>query len=332
MSGKLTPLIGDSTTVTILGLSAHAGKTNTLRHLLKELQGEPLALTSVGRDGERGEVVTGTEKQGIWVRENTLFATARGLLPQCDCTLAVEAVTDVMTPLGAVGIFRSLSQGYVQLAGPSAVHQLAPLTQQFHALGAKRVLVNGAMGRTSLAGGQNQGCALLCVGASLEGGLPALVRQTAHCCQLFASPPPTNPALAEAFAQCEARFALFTPEGEAVPLPVEDSGQPAWRNLPREPLVLWVQGGVTSNLLRTLARRGVAITVASQDATHFLQDQASNQLFYRSGGGFLVAQPISLVGVLVNPWSHLGRHLDSQTLVSALVQEVSVAVLDLGYL
>ena len=40
------------------------------------LQGT-LGLTSIGRDGESTDVVTGTEKPGIFVREGTLIATAR---------------------------------------------------------------------------------------------------------------------------------------------------------------------------------------------------------------------------------------------------------------
>lgn len=50
------------------------------------LQGT-LGLTSIGRDGESTDVVTGTEKPGIFVREGTLIATARDMAAagRCDC-------------------------------------------------------------------------------------------------------------------------------------------------------------------------------------------------------------------------------------------------------
>ena len=142
MTPLLAPLVGDAPTITIIGLCKNAGKTTAMCRLIEELSGEVLAMTSVGRDGERTDVVTGTEKPEIWVPEGTLFATARGMLPLCDTTLQVEGVTDVMTPLGAVGIFRALSDGFIQLAGPSAVNQLAPLSHTFRAMGARRVLID----------------------------------------------------------------------------------------------------------------------------------------------------------------------------------------------
>lgn len=209
MTPMLAPLVGDAPTVTFIGLCKNAGKTTAMCRLMEELPGETLALTSVGRDGERTDVVTGTEKPEIWVRAGTLFATARGMLPLCDATLRVEAVTDVMTPLGAVGILRALSDGYIQLAGPSAVSQLGPLSRTFRALGAQRVLIDGAAGRRSLAGVEPGAAAILCVGASVDGGVPAIAAETAHICALFDAPEGDGPALRSALREEEGRYALI---------------------------------------------------------------------------------------------------------------------------
>lgn len=209
MTPMLAPLVGDAPTVTFIGLCKNAGKTTAMCRLMEELPGETLALTSVGRDGERTDVVTGTEKPEIWVRAGTLFATARGMLPLCDATLRVEAVTDVMTPLGAVGILRALSDGYIQLAGPSAVSQLGPLSRTFRALGAQRVLIDGAAGRRSLAGVEPGAAAILCVGASVDGGIPAIAAETAHICALFDAPEGDGPALRSALREEEGRYALI---------------------------------------------------------------------------------------------------------------------------
>ncbi len=179
MKPLLAPLIGESSPVTVIGLCKNAGKTTVLCRLIAELEGETLAMTSVGRDGERTDVVTGTEKPQIWVPAGTLFATARGLLPLCDATVEVAQVTDVMTPLGAVAVFRALSDGYIQLAGPSVVSQLSPLSRTFRALGADRVLIDGAAGRKSLAGAERGGCALLCVGGSMDGGAATIAAEAA---------------------------------------------------------------------------------------------------------------------------------------------------------
>ena len=215
MTPLLAPLVGDAPTITIIGLCKNAGKTTAMCRLIEELSGEVLAMTSVGRDGERTDVVTGTEKPEIWVPEGTLFATARGMLPLCDTTLQVEGVTDVMTPLGAVGIFRALSDGFIQLAGPSAVNQLAPLSHTFRAMGARRVLIDGAAGRKSLAGAEPGACAILCVGASMDGGVSAIAAETAHTCRLFATPEAEHTGLWSALSRETARYALYTWRGNA---------------------------------------------------------------------------------------------------------------------
>lgn len=324
----LAPLVGDASPVTVIGLCKNAGKTTALCRLIRELEGETLAMTSVGRDGERTDVVTGTEKPEIWVPAGTLFATARGLLPLCDATVEVDRVTGVMTPLGPVAVFRALSDGYIQLAGPSAVAQLAPLAGTFRELGADRVLIDGAAGRKSLAGAGPGGCAILCVGASMDGGAAVIAAETAHTCALFAAPEPEEPGLRAALAAEQERFALFTLEGERLPLEREESGQPLWGALPREKCVLWVAGGVTSPMLRTLARRGAPTVVAAPDATHFLADRSSTAAFFRGGGSLQAARRLTIAAVCANPWSAYGKHLDREELLSALRAAVEVPVVD----
>lgn len=320
MKPMLAPLVGDAPTVTVIGLCKNAGKTTTLCRLIGELEGERLALTSIGRDGERTDVVTGTEKPEIRVREGTLFATARGLLPQCDVTAQVLAVTDVNTPLGQVAVLRALSDGWVQLAGPSAVGQLASLERTFRALGAQRVLIDGAAGRKSLAAA-GEGCAILCVGASMDGTAEQIAAETAHVCALFA-------AQTIRLEHGDARFALFAPDGAPLELETDQDGLPVWSALPQEDCVLRVQGGVTTSVLRTLARRGAPVTVAAPDATHFLFDRETAQQFARAGGRLRVERAISIAAVCANPWSAYGRHLDKNGLLSALRQAVALPVVD----
>ena len=328
MEPMLAPLVGDAPTVTLIGLCKNAGKTTAMCRLIRELEGETLAMTSVGRDGERTDVVTGTEKPEIWVRQGTLFATARGMLPLCDTTLQVEGVTDVMTPLGAVGVFRALSDGFIQLAGPSAVNQLGPLSRTFRGMGADRVLIDGAAGRKSLAGAEPGACAILCVGASMDGGISAMAAETAYTCDLFATPEAQDTGLWDALRTVEARYALFTPGGEELPLPTEPNGQPQWQSLPREKCVLWIEGGITGPTLRTLARRGAPIVVATPDATHFLADRSSAETFFRCGGELMVRQKLTIAAVTANPWSAYGKHVDGAELLDALRSVVSVPVVN----
>lgn len=320
MKPLLAPLVGDAPTVTVIGLCKNAGKTTALCRLIAELEGETLAVTSAGRDGERTDVVTGTEKPEIWVRAGTIFATARGLLPLCDVTVQVLAVTDVHTPLGQVAVLRALSDGWVQLAGPSAVGQLEPLERTFRALGADRVLIDGAAGRKSLAAA-GDGCAILCVGASMEGTLEHLAAETAHVCALFG-------AQTIALEHKNARFALFDTAGAPLELALGADGQPEWKSLPEQDCILWVQGGVTGAMLRALAQRGAPVSVAAPDATHFLFDCGAAGVFARQGGRLRVERAIPIAAVCANPWSAYGRHLDREELLKTLRGAVTLPVVD----
>lgn len=319
--------IGDHSIVAVIGLCKNAGKTTTLCRLIRELEGTPIALTSVGRDGESTDLVTGTEKPEIWVRENTLFGTARGLLPLCDTTIEVAGITDCATPLGVVGVFRALSDGDIQLAGPSAVAHLAPLCKQFFDLGARRVLIDGAAGRKSLAGAGKESCAILCVGASLDPVMDKAVAETAHVCSLFAMPNPAAP-LAQHLDHMTDRFALFTPGGIPLPLELEENGLPNWAALPREDCVLWMDGGVTTPLLKSLSRRGFPLTLAVPDATHFLCDRPSTETFFRRGGRLLIRRTIDIAAVAANPWSAYGHHYHEDDFLAALRAAVSVPVVN----
>ncbi|MFR6085879.1 MAG: hypothetical protein ACLUIX_00750 [Oscillospiraceae bacterium] len=72
MSAELLQLLNGVQTMSIVGMCKNAGKTTMLNWMLHHdrLQGT-LGLTSIGRDGESTDVVTGTEKPGIFVREGT---------------------------------------------------------------------------------------------------------------------------------------------------------------------------------------------------------------------------------------------------------------------
>ena len=328
MEQLLAPLLGDASPITVIGLCKNAGKTTALRRLMAELGEERLALTSVGRDGERTDLVTGTEKPDLYLKAGDLFATARGMLSLCDATLEVVELTDVMTPLGPVAIFRTLSDGYVQLAGPSAAGQLPPLTARFMALGARRVLIDGAAGRKSLAGAGVEGAALLCTGASLDRDMDLVVAETAHTCWLFARPTPESAALRAALAELEDRFALFTPQGEPLELPLDEAGGPKWGKLPRQPLALWAAGGITDPLLKTLARRGAPTLLVAADATHVLAGRAALELFLRNGGELRVRRPLHLAAVAANPWSAYGWHFEADKFLQALRQALDLPVVN----
>ncbi len=178
--------------VSVIGLVKNAGKTTCLNALLSEIYAAGRlaapALTSVGRDGESCDVVTGTHKPAIYLREGTLVATAEQLIAYGDFTREFLLATGVSTPMGEVYILRARSGGAVQLGGPSMTEQLRALKREFFTLGADCVLIDGAAGRRSLGAATVADGVVLCTGASFDRSMEKVAEETAFIAALMQLP------------------------------------------------------------------------------------------------------------------------------------------------
>lgn len=189
MRDELIARLNETKTLSIVGMCKNAGKTTMLNWLLTggHLRGT-LGLTSIGRDGESTDVVTGTEKPGIFVREGTLIATAKDMLRLGDVTKEILMTTGIPTPLGEVVIMRARSAGFVQLAGPSITTQLKAVSEAFFDLGASKSVIDGALGRKSLGARAVAEGVILCTGASYHMSMDKVIADTAHIYRLMNLP------------------------------------------------------------------------------------------------------------------------------------------------
>ena len=157
--------------IAILGLAKNTGKTTVLNHILRMFCDETLAITSIGRDGEMIDLVTGTPKPRVFVQAGTFFASAEGLLQNCKITKEIVKVTDFSTPLGRVVIVQARSSGFVEIAGPSIIERVCELEMP-----GERFIIDGAVGRLShLAAAE---AVVLCTGAAIDARMEAVVRRT----------------------------------------------------------------------------------------------------------------------------------------------------------
>ena len=142
----LYELIKPYSSVSLIGMCKNAGKTTVLNRLIKDCRrmDESIALTSIGRDGERSDLVTNTKTPEINVYDGTIIATAEKLLfaggnlsdsgydalkngKNSGISREILDTTGMPTPMGEVIILRACSDGFIQLAGPSMTAQLARL-------------------------------------------------------------------------------------------------------------------------------------------------------------------------------------------------------------
>lgn len=308
MSAQLTELLNSVNTMSIVGMCKNAGKTTMLNWMLQQghLQGT-LALTSIGRDGESTDVVTGTEKPGIFVREGTLIATARDMLKLGDVTKEILATTGIPTPLGEVVILRARSAGFVQLAGPSITSQLRELSRQFFELGADRSIIDGALGRKSLGARTVAEGVVLCTGASYHMSMEKVVADTANIYRIM-NLPKANTLPPEAEAGLEAGLeACLKEHGEAL-----------------------VPGALTDPMVLPLLRSGVlrgGRLVVKDPSRVLLTPDTLDKLRTRQVH-LETAEAARTLCVTINPVSAYGWHFDKELFMEKMSQAVDVPVIN----
>ena len=312
----LFDLIAPYTTVCLAGMCKNAGKTTALNALIggARVRGVPLALTSIGRDGEREDLVTGTYKPPIYVTGGTLFATSRGLLPKCDVTGEILALTGMHTPLGEVAILRALSDGFVELAGPSMTEQIVALTDQLKGFGAQKVLIDGALFRRSLCAPEAAEAVILSTGASYGPDMEKTTADTAFVVDLLTLPEsgPWPDLRGRRFARGGERFDDFAPA-------LEGQGD-----------LLYATGAFTDAMAASLLRRkGIPQTVAVEDGTRLLLSRDSYEKLRARGVAFRVRRRNALIALTVNPFSAYGAPYDPAAFLRLMAGKVDVPVMNI---
>ena len=290
-------------TLSIVGMCKNAGKTTVLNRLLAESRDRVLGLTSIGRDGESVDVVTGTDKPGIFVTEGTLIATAKDLLALSDVTQEVVYTTGIPTPLGEVVIVRARSAGNVQLAGPSITAQLKTVSDLFFSLGAEQVIIDGALGRKSFGARTVADGVILCTGASYDMRMEKVVADTANIFRI-----------------------LNLKKAETVP---PESDKPLSETLKESPEAL-IPGALTDSTVMPLLKSGLLrnMRLVVKDPSKVLLSPDTLDKLALRGVTLETVEAAKTLCVTVNPVSAYGWKFDPETFLKAMAAAVSVPVIN----
>ena len=297
------------TSVSIIGMAKNVGKTTTLNYLIDCAcrSKTRLALTSIGRDGESTDVVTGTQKPRIFVQKGTLIATAEALLGFCDITKEILLATEINTPLGRVIIVRALSDGFVQLGGPSITSQMSDLLLIFDELGADKVIVDGALNRKTLASPSVTEATILCTGASLNPNFHTVIHETQYLVSLL-----TLPKL----------------EDEEILAEIEHGND---EKVLQQENCIYIRGAVSDSFINNLISSGThlkGVYLIAEDASKiFIKPDTYKKLLLKKAI-LAVMNPINLIGLTVNPSSPYNVDFDAVEFLEKLREAVPVPVYD----
>ncbi len=329
-------LIAPYRSVSIIGMCKNAGKTTVLNHMIRSLSdsGETLALTSIGRDGEDKDLVTGTKKPGIYVAEGTLVATAAELVVRhCDITREILDDTSFSTPMGNVVTLRARSDGSIQLAGPSLTTQLARLREDFFRFGADKVIIDGALSRKTLCSRAVTEATVLCTGASYSKNLETVVEDTAYHCDILTLPETQDALLRDAVAAlADPRATLLVGDEGAFLLPDGMAVTDALRQKKAgQTRAVFFGGAISDFQIKPLIMSNESlkdIAFVARDASKILLKRDNFDKLGRRGAALQVLENVNLAAVTVNPFSAYGFHFHKDELLEKMRERVSLPVIN----
>ena len=301
--------------IAITGMAKNTGKTSVLNRILSEETSKIRAITSIGYDGESSDQVTGTEKPEIYIKKNTLIATADGLLNRCDFTKELLAYTGFNSPMGEVIIVKALSDGYAQIAGPSTRSQMEAVVKLLKNFGAEQILIDGALSRKSTAAVAFSDACILATGAAFSHNIDKIVDETVHFAKLLTLPEYPNISNVELIVDT-----LNEDETSRVLTAVNTNK------------AIFFKGAVTTQLIKRLFNSNQnleGLSIIGEDGTRFLIEPQVFADLNRRGVRLFVQNPINLIGITVNPKAPSGLIIDSNEICSFLRKELNMLVLDI---
>lgn len=336
MKPTLSELIRPYRSISIIGMCKNAGKTTVLNQIIREVNGSgrTLALTSIGRDGEDKDLVTGTKKPGIYVARGTLVATASDLiLRHCDVTREILYTTGISTPMGDVVVLRARSDGAIQLAGPSITNQLARLREEFFRFGADVVMIDGALSRKTLCSRKVTEATILCTGASYHKNIDTVIEDTAYSCRVLTLPETEDRELRSTAEGLEdfRGMVIFGEKGPwTVPggLSLEDALR---KDEARGARAVFFGGALSDFLMKPLLMSNAplkGLTFVARDSSKILMKRENYEKIGRRGVSLQVLDTVNLVAVTVNPFSAYGFHFSKDELMERMEARVGLPVIN----
>lgn len=317
--------------VAIVGTAKNVGKTVTMNYLISALTGcgITVGLVSSGRDGEVTDAFTGEPKPSIVPPEGAWIATAEGVLPDSAGFLEIADVSERAGVLGRTVIGRMRESQPVELVGPQSARELARIVHRLHELGARVVLVDGALDRVAAASPSVTEAVILATGAAARHDLTSVASSVASLVKLWSVEEPGDPEVLRLARRAigEGRVAFLDREAVGV-------GEPRFRLrltpfdtvLGREEEVLSqagqahyvvIPGAVSEKLLDEAVNRDLrkGFTVVAKDPT---------ALFVKSYPAcpVSVAYEMDLLAITVNPVAVGGYSYEPGEMVRALAREV----------
>ena len=324
--------------ISIIGLAKNVSKTTTLNYIIKNLKDYKLGLTSIGRDGEKYDVITRLPKPRIFIKKGTIVATARQSFEESEVKMEILKTTEFNTPLGEILILKALSEGIIELAGPSINKYLHKICLELKNLGCDLILIDGAFDRRSYATPIISDATILSTGASVSENMQNVINLTVHTLELLNLESEIDQEIVEIANSIlkKSKIGIINDNNSIKLLDVLtplDATKEIIDNLDNNSKYVVIKGAVTDKLLEDLMKsteKYKGVTFLVEDATKLFLSKKVKQKFQRKGGFLKVLNSINIIAVTINPTSPYGYQFDKNKFLNILKENLDVPVYDLG--
>ncbi|NLJ57327.1 MAG: hypothetical protein GX339_00600 [Tissierellia bacterium] len=310
-------------TISIIGLAKNAGKTVTLNYLIEEADNYNInvGITSTGRDGERIDLVTQTEKPPILVTEGMYLATAKKALLLSTAKTEILETTGITTAMGEVIIVRIRQRGYIEVAGPVSARDMKYVAERLKYYGAEIVFIDGAIDRKAVSSPLITDACIIATGAVLSRDMKKVLEKTAHEVECYSLKEVAS-HVKEIFKKVN-KTSILQEDGSTITPNIVTSitgGKKINELINEKTTHVFVKGAVTSALLKDLREnkylRGIKLIV--EDGTKIFTDINLWNGMKRKGFKVETMNKINVLAVTLNPISPAGYFFDSQLLKESM--------------
>ncbi len=331
----------------LIGMSKNAGKTTCLNHIIMEWQAtkqtRPLALTSIGRDGESDDILSGRAKPRIYVPKGTLIATAEGALRRCDALLEILELSNIRTAFGEVVLCRALSDGYVELAGPATTEEMGTILDLVRSHEPEALfIIDGALSRRSQAGSGASESVILAVSAETSSNPEHLAEKTHFALEILQTPSldPVPKKLLLDFLNANKKVRVVCVNGPVEKAAIRGLETPSVIGfgkdiaglLRKDTQILFLKGAITDQVIEILLKEPEFsdLTLVAEDGTRLFIKPGISQKLSARRIALAVLNPLDVRLVALNPTRTNSQSADASALLESLRQKLDVPVADFG--
>ena len=327
--GLLYDLSTKYKTLSIVGMAKNAGKTTALNYLIEEAmdEGIRLGVTSIGRDGETQDLVTGTEKPRIYLDQDTIVTVPTQLYDMADAGMEILKKTRYSTPMGDLLICRVADSGYVQIAGPPAAMDTKRVCDELFGYGCDLILIDGAIDRKAIASPETSDAIILSTGAVLSRNMKKVVEETAHLVSLYSLDELENSPARRQIEENLFQDRILLIKGEKTVALDLKTGLGGSRFIDEaidaETEYVYIPGAFTNSVICDISPKKLKqVRFVLKDPTKIFINAMDWGKLRKKGFQVSVLKNIEVAAITVNPWSPRGYSFESEALIAAMREAI----------